>query len=187
MGTIKDIVEKVKNGSISKQTLTVAFLCGALLLIIQIPSGGQEKKQQPDVKEEQIVRNENEAYVTYMEERITNALATVNGVGAVRVVLTLKTSRESIVNKDRPYDSEHSKETDQTRERNVTNLHQGEETVLIEGDIPYVIKEVEPQIEGVVVIAQGGDNPIVIQEITDTIQVLFSVPVHKIKVLKMQS
>ena len=67
MGTIKDIVEKVKNGSISKQTLTVAFLCGALLLVIQIPSGGQEKKQQPDVKEEQIVRNENEAYVTYME------------------------------------------------------------------------------------------------------------------------
>ena len=49
-----------------------------------------------------------------------------------------------------------------------------------------MIKEMEPEIEGVLVAAEGGDNENVANEITQAVQVLFNIPVHKIKVVKMK-
>ena len=50
---------------------------------------------------------------------------------------------------------------------------------------PYVASEVYPKVIGVVVVAQGGDNQVVIQNIQAACQVLFQVEAHKIKVMKM--
>ena len=51
---------------------------------------------------------------------------------------------------------------------------------------PYIIKKIEPQVNGVLVVAEGGDNPEVKKEIIETIQVLFGVELHKIKVMKLK-
>ena len=45
-------------------------------------------------------------------------------------------------------------------------------------------QELSPRIEGVLVIADGGDNAIVIENITEAVQALFGVDTHKIKVMK---
>ena len=50
--------------------------------------------------------------------------------------------------------------------------------------IPYVSKELTPEIGGVLVIADGGDNAVVVQNITEAIQALFGVEAHKIKIMK---
>ena len=49
---------------------------------------------------------------------------------------------------------------------------------------PYVTKEVLPKVEGVLVVAEGGDDPRVISDISDTVMALFRVEAHKIKVMK---
>jgi len=92
--------------------------------------------------------------------------------------------------KDSPFSQESSSETDsQGGTRNSSNVQREEETVLMQsgsgGTSPYVVKEIEPDIEGVLVIAQGGEDPKIIQEINSAVQVLFDVPAHKIKVMKM--
>ena len=51
----------------------------------------------------------------------------------------------------------------------------------------FVKKVIYPKIEGVVVCAQGGGNATVNKNITEAIQVLFGIDVHKIKVIKMSS
>lgn len=52
--------------------------------------------------------------------------------------------------------------------------------------VEFSIKELEPEIAGIVVVAQGGDEERIIKEITDACEVLFSLPIHKIKVMKMK-
>ncbi|MGN0307750.1 MAG: stage III sporulation protein AG, partial [Lachnospiraceae bacterium] len=52
--------------------------------------------------------------------------------------------------------------------------------------VPYVVKEVSPLVEGVSVVAEGGGNAVVQKNITEVIQALFGIEVHKIKVVKMK-
>ena len=63
-----------------------------------------------------------------------------------------------------------------------------EETVLLDGESressPYVVQEIEPQIEGIVVVCSGGDHPAIQREIIGAISALFPVESHKIKVMK---
>ena len=42
-----------------------------------------------------------------------------------------------------------------------------------------------PKISGVVVVAEGGEDPHVIQNIHEAVQALFQVEAHKIKVMKI--
>lgn len=114
----------------------------------------------------------------------------MEGVGEVEVMITLKSSWEKIVEKDRPSSSQTVEEADagggtrQTQEvsRSETTVYReesGERT-------PYVVKELEPEVEGVIVIARGGGNASVKQNILEAVQALFPVEAHKIKIMKME-
>ena len=46
---------------------------------------------------------------------------------------------------------------------------------------PYVRKEIRPQVEGVLISAEGGDHAVVRKEITEAVQALFGIETHKIK------
>ena len=46
--------------------------------------------------------------------------------------------------------------------------------------------EIYPEIRGVLVVAQGGDDPALVQQIQEAAMALFHVEAHKIKVLKMK-
>ena len=73
---------------------------------------------------------------------------------------------------------------------NTTDLSDEETTVYQnsqEGDNPYVKKVLAPKVKGVVVCAQGGGNAAIMKNITEAIQALFGIDVHKIKVIKMSS
>lgn len=50
-----------------------------------------------------------------------------------------------------------------------------------------MVKQIEPEIEGCAGGSTGGGDETVVNEITYAVQVLFDVPVHKIKVVKMSS
>ena len=50
---------------------------------------------------------------------------------------------------------------------------------------PYVSETMEPEVSGVLVVAEGGDDPVTVREITEAVQALFGIEAHKIKVMKM--
>ena len=52
--------------------------------------------------------------------------------------------------------------------------------------IPYVVKKIEPEIQGITVVAQGGGNAVVQKNISDVLEALFHIEAHKIKVVKMK-
>lgn len=129
-------------------------------------------------------------YISTMEEKLEKVLRKVAGVGDVEVMITLKESKEQITLKDIPYTKENSNEADgEGGSRINSELRQEESTVLVATEdgktVPYIIKEIEPEIEGIVVVAEGGDNITIITDIIEAAEVLFDVPLHKVKVMKM--
>ena len=136
------------------------------------------------------VDNTDYKYVNDMEKELKAALENAAGVGRTEVMITLKASSEKVALKDNPYDTsnEHNSPGDGTLIEK--NSSKRDETTVYEENgndkTPYIIKKIEPQVNGVLVVAEGGDNPEVKKEIIETIQVLFGVELHKIKVMKLK-
>ncbi len=189
----------IKN--IGPTNFVIILMVGILLLILSLPSGKKDKKISKATKESQeinnmddnessVSKNQTEIHVEFLEERLEEVLKKVDGIDDVEVMITLKGSKELIILKDKPYSREQSTESDgEGGERNTNSENYEENTIMIENEdgrtTPYVIKELEPQVEGILVISTGGDNSKIINQIIEASQVLFGVPAHKVKVMKM--
>ena len=181
----KEVLDQIGYG---KAVLFIA--AGIVLIFLSMPDSenvvetGKKKEVEEVVKGEE---NSEEDYVKQLETRFREALKEVEGVGKVQVMITLDASSETILNKDEEQSSSQI-ESDEQSEQTMQNR---QETVMCENEegakSPYVVKKIKPQIAGIVVVCEGGDQQYVINEITSAAEVLFSVSAHKVKVMKKNS
>lgn len=184
----KNFLERLKK--IPKNQLLIGGLAGILLLVIAIPA---EKKADSNEGTEQIVEQSADEstgdYAKRMERRLEGILGDMEGVGKVKVMITLKDEGEQMVEKNRSQSSENTQEQDGSTVRTSTQQQSQEETVYSnEGGgsgEPFVAREMAPDVEGILVVAEGGGNSQVAKNISDAVLALFPVEVHKIKVVKM--
>lgn len=168
-----------------KDQILIGILVGVLLLVIALPQGGQEESGSGSATLPQTGEEDESDPVEKMERRLENILEQVEGVGKAEVMITVKSMGKKTVEKDRSVQEESS---GASGEENLTT--RTEETTVYARDsqgneMPFVTEETSPQIEGVLVAAQGGDNLAVAESITEAAEVLFGVEVHKIKVMKL--
>ena len=164
-------------------------LAGVLILIIAMPlspkqsesgnTAGQETAGA--VSDSGSTQGSQNAYAAALERRLKQVLGQMEGVGETEVMITLSDSGETIVEKDQKEQRNRIEESDAGGGTRTTTEQETEETTV------YVTKEVLPKVEGVLVVAEGGDDPRVISDISDTVMALFRVEAHKIKVVKMSS
>lgn len=157
-----------------KQQLLVILLIGILLVVIAIPTPAQTEKpgKAEEASVDHLENTDLDGYRESLERELEGILARTEGVGSVQVMITFHTSAEKIVEKD-------LEKSDSARQ---------EMTVLQDtsdgAHIPYVRKEIRPQVEGVLISAEGGDHAVVRKEITEAVQALFGIETHKIKIMK---
>ena len=189
---------KGKGGStwLRKDRLLILLLSGVLLLVSTLPvadgSGESERSGAAGEQSGGVLSGE-EDYAEYMERKLKDVLSKVSGVGEVEVMVTLRSTSEKVVEKDEEKESETVTEQDSQGGTRTTSRNSSSGTTVFgedgsgtsSGQEPYVTKELTPTVEGVVVIAQGGDEPVTVQNITEAVQALFNVDTHKIKVMKL--
>lgn len=169
----------------------VCGLAGLLLLVIATPVKKTDSKEQTEVQEtDNSVQQLSDIRREY-EQQLTEALSQVQGVGNVKVTVTMETTGKKIVEKDSPQDSQISSQEDGEGARSNTQSSSTQETtVYAEAEngtqMPYISSETYPEIRGVLVVAQGGGDPVLVQQIQEAVMALFHVDAHKIKVLKMK-
>ena len=183
---IRNLREKMKH--MNKNQWLILVLTGILLLVIAMPVPGKssEEKAAKTVQTEAVGEGGD---METLEKRLEYALASVEGVGRVRVMITKKSSGEKIVEKDIPVTDRSTTEEGGDGNRSTVEKTQEEATVYVQdgngGQTPYVIRETEPQIQGIVIVAEGGNDPKVVRNITEAVMALCGVEAHKIKVMKM--
>ena len=98
-----------------KHNLFILFLVGILLVVIAMPT---EKKEESIVKGNEEKQEENRTeekgnrYEQKMEQRLSRILSEVEGVGKNKVMITLQSTSEKVIEKD--------EETDETLQRETT-------------------------------------------------------------------
>lgn len=179
-----------------KEMVAILFLLGVFFLLIGNPlSATKDEEKRTSKKSKEIVSEEitedveKDEYIAVLENKLEKTISGIEGAGKVLVMITLKDSGEKILDKNQPYESSSEMSKEEGKESEKSNMSSNQETVLVEVEgntTPIVIQERYPDVEGVVVVCEGGDNQMLTLQIKEAVQALFSVDSHKIVVCKLQ-
>ncbi len=187
--------EKYKDKYKDKNTWVIIGIVGLLLLVIALPDGRSDTGRSGDASADHLAVGQETAQESGssgmddpvqsatedLERRLEETLSLIDGAGKVRVMITLKDTGEKVVEKDttrRSGGSASAEETSDVSQSTVFSKNGSEET-------PYISNELTPQVEGVLVVAQGGGDSLVKQNILQSVMALFPLEAHKITIVKM--
>lgn len=172
-----------------KNTWLVLGLVGVLLLVIAMPVDRAKKQGEKTVlteassekDEKQTGENDEDTATEALEKRLEEVLSLIDGAGKVRVMITLKDTGEKVVEKDTTRRTDSNATGTQGQDMTSSSVYERDGSV----ETPYISNELTPQVEGVLVVAQGGGNSIVKQHLLQSVMALFPLEAHKITIVKM--
>ena len=109
MEAAKKMMEKLTGGKkLQKDQCLIIILVGILLCVIAVPVEKKDSKSglsniiDDTIDDHKVQTGQEDAsgYAGYWEEKLEEALRCVEGVGKVRVLITLQRSEQKIVEKD---------------------------------------------------------------------------------------
>lgn len=187
---MQDFMQKIKEKKLKRSDWLILVLAGILILIIALPTDTKEKKQAEEAKENISKENNTmEASKVEIERKLEDILEKIDGAGDVKVMITYQDSGTQVVEKDKNTSENSLEESDSTGGVRSTKEQQLQESTVYEeadaGNTPFVSKELLPKVEGILIVASGGDNQKVKQNISEAVLALFQVEAHRIKIVKM--
>lgn len=190
----------------SKEKWLLLLISGIILLLLSFPIGGKKSAEGSgadtsknsensdgavdvgNTSKSKISQDSEREYERIMEQRVKDILKNVDGVGQVDVMLTLKSSKEKVLRVDKDKSRSSTEEQDSTGGTRKSTSEDIKESTLLSGGSttgePVVEKELQPEIAGIVISAEGGGSALVKTEISEAMEALFNIPAHKVKVLK---
>ena len=157
MTKIKDFVKKISQSKLLPLVLAAVFVVlGGLIAF-----GGFDKKNQQT--------SASQSYVDELSSKMVSVIQKIDGVGRADVVLSLSTQGAC----DYAYETKSQTVGDKTTQ--TTSL------VLVKGE-PLVVKAYSPVVGGVVVVAEGADDPVVRYKIVNVVVTLTNVSAENVRV-----
>ncbi len=195
MGKMNTNLGKYKIGKIPIHLIIIGLI-GLILLIAGNPFTVDEEKEKIKEKEKDVFSeitdpspydSDKTRFRKELEKSLSQTLSEVKGVGQVSVMLQLEGGEKIEVAQEQERDIEKIKETDAGGGTRVIKeeVTADEYKMIREGgeDKPLVLRKLKPEISGVLIVAEGGENVKVKERITSAVQGLLNVPPYKIKVL----
>ena len=177
---------KEKIQSLGVKEWVTFLIIGVCCFILVLPTKTEEVEpiEENRNREEEMITEED--YVTKLEQRLVELLSCVKDVGMVKVMITVESTTRKSVLQDGTKETEQSTERDSAGGSRMSESTKTDGTTVFSQNQPYVLSETYPEVTGVVVIAQGSGKGTVDYDILNAVQVLFDVPAHKIKIMKMK-
>lgn len=169
------IIEKLKK--IKHFEIIVVFIFCAILLLIYTSTFKSNKNDNAT-----LTTLTTEEYATYLENKLSNVLANIQGAGNVSVMITLSCGIEYVYAKDI---------TEETTSQTVsgtttTKTTRKEEIVMVSASgkaTPLPLKENLPKVSGVVIVSSGAKNISVRLELQKAVEALLDVQAEDIEIL----
>ncbi len=188
----KSLIQKIGRDKliIIGGALAVIILC----LLWESSGDGNKETKEDGAKTEAQLNNYGagetqymEKYVKSLEERLAGLLSGIEGVGKVKVMITVNTSVAHNLFTEKNISKEDTDEKDNAGgTRKVYTYSETNNTVYVTDQsgntYPYVVSDSVPIVEGVAVVAQGAESAVIKQKIINVIKALFPLDVNKITV-----
>lgn len=188
---LKSVADRIKN--IKNAELVAIILIIAVFLIVYPSLFGVGNEPMQDEREAEMQTSgaiDDLSFEEREEERLERKLSVIEGAGMVEVLITYRTSRETVVAKHTVESSTDTEETDaEGGMRNVLQQSKEIQPVIIdgrEGREPMILKELTPEIKGVIVIAEGARDVRVKMELLRAVRTALGVNANQVEVFVME-
>lgn len=195
---IKKIFDKYFNGDSKKsvRNMAIIVLFGILLILIaDIVSGLNSKNT--DMKNSTVEVNTaagipvtSNTYEEKIKKDLTDTLSMITGVGRVTVMIYFQGGNESIPAVNINNSNTRTDEKDnQGGTRTTTEERKDTSVVIINRNNnaePFIIKQINPAIGGVLVVAEGAGNPDIKEKIHNAVKTVLNLPANKVTVMPMK-
>lgn len=182
---ILESIKSVLSNDKYKKMIIILGLVGIALIFL---SSVFKPEKKPVIEQTKDISTEH--YINQLEDNLTNIVSSIYGAGQTKVLVTLENGKETIYateekkNKEECEDkvggeTTRRQETDDTERKYITiKDSNGTETAL-------AVTELQPTIKGVVVVCQGGDNPVVQQRVTNAVTTALNITSKRVCVTKL--
>ena len=186
-------VDKNSNKKSVENLVMIAVILIITLIAINYILKDDKKKEQKDNGEinnnyvETIeYSNTNESVgKSNLEERLSNILSCISGVGEVKVLLTYSETNKinPVYNEDKQ--SSTTEETDTEGGKRVISSVNNKKEVVYSNDSVVTESVSSPQIQGAIIIAKGASNTKIKADITQAVAAATGLSTYKIQVFEM--
>ena len=170
---IKEILKKDKKILFLLILASIAF---ALLLFSELFDS--ESKKTP-----QETSSTAEEYAETIENKLTELVSSIEGAGEAVVMVTVEAGEENIFAKE-------IKSDEDTNENRASSSYEYEYVVIKSGasaENGILLKVIEPEIRGVAIVCDGGENGNVRENIINAVSAVLDIKTNKISVCKKNS
>ncbi|WP_353095887.1 sporulation stage III protein AG [Tissierella praeacuta] len=190
---MNEILDKIKNALTKMNNkkfinnLFIILLMSIIFLIVTNIFLGPKTKNIDSTTDKYIKDIENTLesdYSGYLEKKLVDILSKLNGVGKVSVMITLENSVEKIAATNTTKTTENTSENDS--EGGTREIHREDLTTQIvtrgnDGSL-LVVKEIKPTVQGVIVVAEGADDPEIKEMLYDGVKTVLGIKGNKVQV-----
>lgn len=181
---IKKHLEEVGNKKFINNLFIMLLVSIIILIGVSVFTKESKKAEAPVKYVVEEVQPTTSDHSQYLEEKLESILGKLKGVGEVNVMITLEESIESVPASNTIKTTETTREVDAeggTREinREDTNIQ------LLSSDDDgslVVIKNVNPTVRGVIVVAEGAENLEVLERIYEAVKTVLGISGNKVQV-----
>ncbi len=167
---IKEILKKDKKILV----LLVLAVVGIVLLLFSELSDSEKTNEQQEIS---VSTGE---YAEIIEGKLTELISSIEGAGETVVMVTVETGEENVFAKEVKSDEE-------TNENRASSNYEYEYVVIKSGSSAengMLLKVIEPEIRGVAIVCDGGENAKVRENIINTVSAVLDIKTNKISVCK---
>lgn len=172
---MNDFTEKLKELSKKPIFLKASVAAGilAIVLILLSDMSDSGKKQKQEASDVSVDFAYSDLYSENLNAELSELLASIEGVGKARVMITVSSTEEYV------YAEELRRGTSQAEKSFVIIDNGSQEEALVK-------KINNPQISGVVIVCEGGDDPRVCEKIYKAVSTVLDIPTSKIYAAEMK-
>ena len=183
-GTVKKLFSSKLKGDKGRRLLIIAGIAGIALIFLSDfwPSGGSTQTAA-------ATEATNAEYAEQLEKKLSVLIGNISGVGKSEIMVTLENGVEYV------YANEERKTTDKTEDisdstQRVQQSNDVEQNVITVDDADggkkaLVRTQIEPQVKGVVVVCEGGDQELVQQRVTNAVTTALNITSKRVCVTKL--
>lgn len=151
-------------------------------------TGKAEQQQKSTLKNSEPLQQVDSS-ADSIEIRLRSLLSQMQGVGKVDVMVTYSTTRENVPAYDIKKSQSSTEEKDNEGGSRSITQEEYDSTLVYEdstagGKVPVILKELEAEVKGVLVVAEGADSVAVRERISNAVTVVLDIPVHKVQVVQ---